>query len=103
MIEKRKTQARITFFLLAASVIWMIASRGEVEDKPLDYEEVQVTVVSAKSHRRATGSSRIYRYDVVVEYEGKQYDLINVKSGCGVNRPKKLFKKSTCNYFLYRV
>ena len=81
MIEKRKTQAIVTFFLLAASVIWMVASRGEVEDKPLDYEEVKVTVVSAEKERKATGGSRSYNYEVVVEYEGVRYDLINVKSG----------------------
>ncbi|MBQ8547174.1 MAG: DUF3592 domain-containing protein [Lachnospiraceae bacterium] len=81
MIEKRKTQAIITFFLLAASVIWMVASRGKVEEMPLEYEEVQVTVISAETHRRKMGSSRSYSYDVVVEYEGTQYDLINVKSG----------------------
>lgn len=81
MLEKRKTQAIITFFLLAASVIWMVASRGKVESKSLDYEEVRVTVVSAETHRKRIGSSRSYSYDVVVEYEGKQYDLINVKSG----------------------
>ena len=81
MIEKRKTQTVITFFLLAASVIWMVASRGKVESKPLEYEEVKVTVVSAETHRRRMGSSRSYSYDVVVEYEGVQYDLINVKSG----------------------
>ncbi len=81
MIEKRKTQVIVTFFLLAASVIWMVASRGKVENKPLDYEEVKVTVVSAESVLKRTGQSRIYSYDVVVEYEGKQYDLINVKSG----------------------
>lgn len=81
MIEKRKTQVIVTFFLLAASVIWMVASRGKVENKPLDYEEVNVTVVSAESVLKRTGQSRIYSYDVVVEYEGKQYDLINVKSG----------------------
>ena len=81
MLEKRKTQAIITFCLLAASVIWMVASRGKVESKPLDYEEVRVTVVSAETHRKRIGSSRSYSYDVVVEYEGKQYDLTNVKSG----------------------
>lgn len=81
MIEKRKTQVIVTFFLLAASVIWMVASRGKVENKPLDYEEVNVTVISAESVLKRTGQSRIYSYDVVVEYEGKQYDLINVKSG----------------------
>ena len=81
MIEKRKTQVIVTFFLLAASVIWMVASRGKVENKPLDYEEVKVTVVSAESVLKRTGQSRIYSYDVVVENEGTQYDLINVKSG----------------------
>lgn len=79
--EKRKIQAVITLFLLMASVLWMVLYRGKAENKPLDYEEVRVTVVSAETKRRTTGSSRTYSYDVVVEYEGTQYDLINVKSG----------------------
>ncbi|MBQ9767182.1 MAG: hypothetical protein IJW37_03670 [Lachnospiraceae bacterium] len=79
--EMRKTQAVITLLLLAASIIWMVACRGKVENKSLDYEEVKVTVVSAVTEQRKVGSSRSYNYEVVVEYEGTQYDLINVKSG----------------------
>lgn len=79
--EKRKIQAVITLFLLMASVLWMVLYRGKVENKPLDYEEVKVTVVSAVTEHRKVGNSRSYDYDVVVEYEGTQYDLINVKSG----------------------
>lgn len=81
--EKRKIQAVITFFLLAASVIWMVAHYGAVQKKPLNYEEVKVTVVSAESERKRTPGTtgHYYNYNVVVEYEGVRYDLINVKSG----------------------
>ena len=81
--EKRKLQAIVTFFLLAASVVLMVAQFGAVQKKPLNYKEVKVTVVEAESTRARTPGTtgHYYKYNVTVEYEGKQYDLINVKSG----------------------
>lgn len=81
--EKRKLQAIVTFFLLAASVVLMVAQFGAVQKKPLNYKEVKVTVVEAESTRARTPGTtgHHYKYNVTVEYEGKQYDLINVKSG----------------------
>lgn len=52
-----------------------------MQQRDISYEKVEVTVVSATQTRRTTGKYRSYTDDVVVEYEGKQYDLINVKSG----------------------
>lgn len=81
--EKRKIQAIVTFFLLAASIVLLVAQFGAVQKKPLDYKEVKVTVVSAENERVHTPGTtgHYYKYNVTVEYEGKQYDLINVKSG----------------------
>ncbi|MBQ8527887.1 MAG: hypothetical protein IJ429_05370 [Lachnospiraceae bacterium] len=80
-MTKRRIQLFATLLLfIVSNVIFFVGGR-KVQTRDLSYEPVKVTVVSATQTRRTSGKYRSYVYDVVVEYEGKKYELINVKSG----------------------
>jgi hypothetical protein len=80
-MKKRKIQLFATLLLFIVSNVIFFVGGSKVQHRDISYEKVNVTVVSATQTRRTTGKYHSYTYDVVVEYEGKQYDLINVKSG----------------------
>lgn len=81
MIKKRKIQAVISFILMVVSIIVTCILHVKVDNQDIQYEAVKVTVISAESKKEHSPAGGYYTYHVVVEYEGKEYDLINVKSG----------------------
>ncbi len=77
MIKKRIYQTIITLLLLIASIVLFVNSDHKVKHQDISYEAVKATIISAES-KKVSGR---YTYNVVVEYEGTQYNLINVQSG----------------------
>ena len=67
------------------TVLYIIATvllRKPMDNAELDYQEVQVRVVSSESRERTVrtqySTSRQTVYEVIVRYEGKEYELKNV-------------------------
>ena len=79
-MKKRRIQLFATLLLFIVSNVIFFVGGSKVQNRDISYEPVKVTVVSA-IQTRMSGRYAGYKYDVVVEYEGKKYDLINVKSG----------------------
>ena len=79
-MKKRRIQLFATLLLFIVSNVIFFVGGVKVQNRDISYEPVKVTVVSA-IQTRMSGKYGSYKYDVVVEYEGKKYDLINVKSG----------------------
>lgn len=77
MIQKRKKQAVICLILFIISLIATILFHYKVKNQDIQYEAVKVTVISVESTRR---HNNIF-VDVIVEYEGEMYELINVLDG----------------------
>ena len=79
------------------SLVLTIVFRIRMDNQNLEYEEVQVRVVSAgtESVRVRTGysSSTTTKYDVIVQYEGRNYNLENVHglSGYSEGRTVKAY------------
>ena len=66
------------------TIIFIVATvflRKNMDNAELEYTEVKATVVSAETVRKTikTGYSTSYQteYNIVVHYQGKNYDLIN--------------------------
>lgn len=66
------------------TIIFIVATvflRKNMDNAELDYKEVKATVVSAETVRKTikTGYSTSYQteYNIVVNYQGKNYDLKN--------------------------
>ena len=59
-------------------VIITIALRIFMNNMEVNYEEVNVTVISSESHLKRVGKSRQRVYEVKVKYEDNTYDLENV-------------------------
>lgn len=87
MIKKRKIQALISGILMIISVIATCILHVKVDNQDIQYEAVKATVISAESNREYSAGRSYYSYHVVVEYEGKEYDLINVQSGESKKKP----------------
>lgn len=81
MLKNRYKQLVITLLLFVASVVLYVYARGKVVNLDIEYEEVQVTFISAETERRSGYKYSSYSYHVTVEYEGKNYELTNVQSG----------------------
>lgn len=62
-------------------IVGTVYFRIEMDNAELDYTEVQAIVVSSetvtKTVRSRYSTSTIKEYEIVVRYEGKDYDLIN--------------------------
>ena len=62
-------------------IVGTVYFRIEMDNAELDYTEVQAMVVSSetvtKTVRSRYSTSTIKEYEIVVRYEGKDYDLIN--------------------------
>ena len=63
-------------------IIATVLLRKPMDNAELDYQEVQVRVVSSESKERTVrtqySTSRQTVYEVIVRYEGKEYELKNV-------------------------
>lgn len=74
------------------SLVLTVVFRIRMDNQDLEYEEVQVRVVSTgtESVRVRTGysSSTTTKYDVIVQYEGRNYDLENVHGLSGYSEGK---------------
>lgn len=77
MIQKRKKQAVICLILFIISLIATILFHYKVKNQDIQYEAVKATVISVESTRRHNNDY----VDVIVEYEGEKYELINVLDG----------------------
>ena len=79
------------------SLVMMIFFRIRMDNQELEYEEVQVRVVSTDKDtvkvRTGYSSSTTTKYVVVVQYEGRNYDLENVHglSGYSEGRTVKAY------------
>ena len=74
-----KKKVLILWIIFVVCLISTIGLWFAMNNQNLEYEEVQVTVVSAKTERvknKKTGSSTDF-YKVEVRYNGKTYDLEN--------------------------
>lgn len=82
MIKKRIKQSIAAFLLFVASLVILLYSKAKIDNMDIEYEEVNVTVISAKAEKAFSSRYNTnYKYYVVVEYEDVKYDLINVQSG----------------------
>ncbi len=81
MVKKRIGIILITFVLLIVSVFLLIYYGNKVKNQTLEYEEVEVTVISAEKVRDKIVGTNTYssRNEVIVEYEGMNYELHNVR------------------------
>ena len=74
------------------SLVLTIVFRIRMDNQDLEYEEVQVRVVSTDTERvrvkTGYSSSTTTRYIVTVRYDGKTYDLENVHSLSGYSEGK---------------
>ena len=74
------------------SLVLTIFFRIRMDNQDLEYEEVQVRVVSTDTDRvkvkTGYSSSTTTRYVVIVQYEGRNYDLENVHSLSGYSEGK---------------
>lgn len=57
--------------LVVTVMMWI-----KINHQNVSYEEVEAKIVSVDKRR----VKKIYHYDVVVEYKGEKYELINVRS-----------------------
>ena len=74
MKKKAIISSIITVLCIVAAVVLRIA----MDKVDVEYTEVKATVVSSEERvRRVYGKSQKY-YEVVVEYEGREYELQNV-------------------------
>lgn len=76
-MKKVWVEGIITVILIVATVLL----RGPMDNADVEYEEVKVTVVSSRVKETTvkTGYSRssITTYDIIVSYQGEEYDLKN--------------------------
>ena len=67
--------------LMVVCIVAAVFLRKAANNAELDYEKVKVRVVSSEKHEkrvRVNGrTSTMTEYDVVVSYQGKEYDLKN--------------------------
>ncbi len=73
-------QLFVTLAILIVSFVTAIVAGDNVRNRDISYEKVKVTVISADK-QWVSGKAGYYTYHVTVEYEGRTYELINVKSG----------------------
>lgn len=81
MVKKRIGMIIITLVLLIVSVFLLVFYENKVKTQTFEYEEVEVTVISAEKVRDKIVGTNTYssRNEVIVEYEGMEYELHNVR------------------------
>ncbi len=81
MVKKRIGMIIITLVLLIVSVFLLVFYGNKVKTQTLEYEAVEVSVISAEKVRDKIVGTNTYssRNEVIVEYEGMEYKLHNVR------------------------
>lgn len=75
-----KKKSALVWVLFAVCLVVTVVLNRAMANSEVEYEEVQVTVLSASQTnvvKQPTGSTVASFYDIVVEYQGKSYDLHN--------------------------
>ena len=66
----------LTLVGVLLTLVMTIMAGINVNQQNIDYKEVEAQIIS--THKQKV--KRIYNYNVVVEYQGKKYDLLNVRN-----------------------
>lgn len=77
-MNKKKKLLKIATILLIVGVIASIVSYVVMQNQPLDYKEVNATVISARRKTVKSGKSYKNVNEVKVLYDSKTYELKNV-------------------------
>lgn len=80
-MQKRKKYSIIMGIVFAVALVLTILSRIMADGKAFSYETVEVTVKKVEASAVNTKGKKLRDIDVVVSYEGKEYDLKNVLTG----------------------
>lgn len=73
-----KTKVMISVIVLLLCIAATVGLRIATDRASTDYEEVKVTVVSSETKQKKVRRSRQTVYEVIVRYEGQNYELKNV-------------------------
>lgn len=87
-----KKKAILMWIIFVACVVATIAARYMADREQVAYEAVSVTVVSAEENRvrnRTTGTTYT-SYDVIVKYNGENWELKNAHSAYAYPSGKKI-------------